>query len=254
VNDEFYIGWEEQAPARVGAWVRWTVVALAGVAVLLSLGLSATQRTIGRATYDWTNEQQVTGILRCAPVPLLEVIDESGRSHSQLLVAPWKYGFDVKLAETYDGRRVQLTGKRIQRGEQIMIETALDSVTLLVVDEKAPPPAPAPVSMGMQSLSGEIVDSKCWLGVMNPGRLTPHRACAVRCLSGGIPPILLVQYDDGRKEHYLLVGRDGRALNREILDFVAEPVSIAGDVLRHGDLLVLRAEPEDIRRIGSEKR
>ena len=28
----------------------------------------------------------------------------------------------------------------------------------------------------------------CFLGVMKPGRSKPHRACAVRCISGGIPP------------------------------------------------------------------
>lgn len=249
MSDEFYIGWENRAPAQTGRWTHWTVIALAGAAVLLALGLSASQRTIGRATYDWTNEQPFTGILRRSPVPLLEVIDESGRPKSRLLVAPWKHGFSEQLAETYDGRRVRLAGKVIQRGDHIMIETSLDSVTLLVDEITSPHSAPVPVSLGRRTLSGEIVDSKCWLGVMNPGRLTPHRACAVRCLSGGIPPILLVQYEDGRKEHYLLVGTDGRALNREILDFVAEPVAITGEVRRHGDLLVLAAEPGDIERL-----
>ncbi|MGE3309475.1 MAG: hypothetical protein AB7O66_05840, partial [Limisphaerales bacterium] len=100
-----------------------------------------------------------------------------------------------------------------------------------------------------RTLRGEIVDSKCWLGVMNPGRLATHRGCAVRCLSGGIPPILLVQYASGRTEHYLMVGSDGRALNREILEFVAEPVEIRGEVRIEGDLRVLRAEPSDIRRL-----
>ena len=39
------------------------------------------------------------------------------------------------------------------------------------------------------TLIGEIVDSKRYLGVMNPGNGKVHRDCAVRCLSGGIPPI-----------------------------------------------------------------
>jgi hypothetical protein len=52
------------------------------------------------------------------------------------------------------------------------------------------------VSLGTQTLIGEIVDSKCYLGVMNPGALIPHRACAIRCISGGIPPVLLVRQSD----------------------------------------------------------
>ena len=40
--------------------------------------------------------------------------------------------------------------------------------------------------LGAVTLTGEIVDSKCFLGVMNPGNLKPHKACAIRCISGGI--------------------------------------------------------------------
>jgi len=39
-----------------------------------------------------------------------------------------------------------------------------------------------------------------------------HRACAVRCLSGGVPPGLLVRDESGNAVTYLLVGEDGRAL------------------------------------------
>jgi hypothetical protein len=53
----------------------------------------------------------------------------------------------------------------------------------------------------------------------------------------------------GRELHLLLVGADGRALNREILDFVAEPVAVTGRVLRYDDLLVLRADPSAYRRL-----
>ena len=36
--------------------------------------------------------------------------------------------------------------------------------------------------LGPVELTGEIADSKCWLGVMNPGEGTVHRDCARRCL------------------------------------------------------------------------
>ncbi len=47
----------------------------------------------------------------------------------------------------------------------------------------------------------------------------------------------------------LLTGRDGRALNAEILDLVAEPLAVRGVVERQGALLVLHAEPGDFRRV-----
>src|SRR6266513_1903853 len=87
-----------------------------------------------------------------------------------------------------------------------------------------------PVRLGQQTLVGEIVDSKCYLGVMNPGQLTTHRACAIRCISGGIPPVLLVRQKDGPAIYLLLVSADGKPVNRQVLNMVAEPVEITGDV------------------------
>ena len=92
------------------------------------------------------------------------------------------------------------------------------------------------------------MDSKCFLGVMNPGQLTPHRACAIRCISGGVPPMLLVRQSDGSAIYLLLVSSGGKAVNKQVLDLVAEPVEITGEVERQGELLILRADPATYRR------
>jgi hypothetical protein len=47
----------------------------------------------------------------------------------------------------------------------------------------------------------------------------------------------------------LLVSADGHAVNKEVLDMVAEPVQVTGDVERQGELLVLRADPKTFRRV-----
>ena len=96
-------------------------------------------------------------------------------------------------------------------------------------------------TLGTVTLTGEIVDSKCYLGVMNPGQGKVHRDCAARCLSGGIPPIFITT--DGR-EQFLLVGLDGRALGRDALrEFVAESITIQGRVLARGDSQLLEIDP-----------
>ena len=105
------------------------------------------------------------------------------------------------------------------------------------------------VKLGRQTLKGEIVDSKCYLGVMNPGQLLPHRACAIRCISGGIPPVLLVRQTNGAATYLLLVSAAGRPVNQQVLDLVAEPVQITGEVERQGRLLILRADPSTYRRV-----
>ncbi len=132
-----------------------------------------------------------------------------------------------------------------------MIEVADDSIKQLGGSEKShsPPQAISPVSLGQQTLIGEIVDSKCFLGVMNPGALTPHRACAIRCISGGIPPMLLVRQAHGNVSSFLLVSRDDKPVNKQVLNLVAEPVEITGEVERQGELLILRADPATYRRV-----
>jgi hypothetical protein len=105
------------------------------------------------------------------------------------------------------------------------------------------------VSLGQQTLVGEIVDSKCYLGVMNPGALIPHRACAIRCISGGVPPVLLVLQSNAPALCFLLVSRDGKPVNKQVLNLVAEPVQITGEVERQGDLLILRSDPATYRRV-----
>jgi len=84
---------------------------------------------------------------------------------------------------------------------------------------------------------------------MNPGQLTTHRACAIRCISGGIPPVLLVRQTNGAPLYFLLVSPGGRPVNKQVLDLVAEPVEITGDVQRQGELLILQADPSTYRRV-----
>jgi len=110
------------------------------------------------------------------------------------------------------------------------------------------PPPVKPISLGTVRLRGEIVDSKCYLGVMNPGNGKVHRDCAVRCISGGAPPVFVARDASGETQVLLLVGSDGRALNREVLSFVAEPVEISGEVVRSGSNLILKADPSRFRR------
>jgi len=70
----------------------------------------------------------------------------------------------------------------------------------------------------------------------------------VRCISGGAPPAFLARDSSGEVRVLLLTGADGRALNREVLDYVAEPITVSGRIFRRGTTLILKAEPKDFRR------
>src|SRR5258708_18357969 len=256
MNDEFYIGWQSNAPPGIGFQVRRAVVFLLALMVVLGVLLAVAQRTIGVSVFEWGKVKSFSGILKSRPYPHLLVPRPAANAEpaafsSYYLVKPFKFGLDADTARRLDGQTVSLKGTLIYRGNQTMIEVVNDSIKPLDNPEKrlATDPGAQPVSLGQQTLIGEIVDSKCYLGVMNPGQLTTHRACAIRCISGGIPPGLLCWRANGPAPYFLLVSPDGKPLNKYLLNLVAEPVEITREVERQGELLILRADPSTHRRV-----
>jgi hypothetical protein len=164
-------------------------------------------------------------------------------SGSFILVATEKRGLS-EFVKGMQGKNVQLKGTLIERGSEQMLEVVPESLRITGTD----PIPDTPIDLGPITLRGEIVDSKCFLGVMNPGSGKVHRDCAARCISGGAPPAFVAHDEDGKEQVLLLVGRDGRQLNKEVLDFVGEPLTISGELARIGSHLVLKAEPNVFRR------
>jgi len=242
-TDGFYIGWSSKAPDRAAAFTRRIVILLLIVAVAGAVTLAASQRTIGVATFEYGKKRSFQGVFWKDPYPHL-AIERPGRGDGYgvsryPLVEPFKFGLSPALSVKFDGQRVILQGKLIYRDGQTIIELLPESLQ----GQGPAPRSGEAVSLGTHTLRGEIVDSKCFLGVMNPGHLKPHRACAIRCISGGVPPVLLVRDRDGNALYLLLSGADGRTINREVLAMVAEPIEITGEVVRHDNLLLLKAEP-----------
>lgn len=253
MNDEFYIGWEAKAAPGIGKAVRRVVFALLLIALLVPVALAISQRMISTSVFEWGNVKNFSGILQTTPYPHLLVrrpgnTDGQARFSTYYLVAPWKFGLKPEGLAPFDGKSVILKGTLIYRGSQTMIEVVNDSIH--ATNTAAPAlTGQETIALGRQTLTGEIVDSKCFLGVMNPGQLTPHRACAIRCISGGIPPVLLVRQKGGAAIYLMLVSADGKPVNQQVLDLVAEPVGITGEVERQGELLILRADPSTYRRV-----
>ena len=126
------------------------------------------------------------------------------------------------------------------------------------MDDETTAPAVTETRWGRLTLQGEIVDSKCYLGVMKPGHHKPHRACASLCIRGGIPPLFVLYEDDGASdrplptEHLLLVGPERQALSDEVLDYVAEPLEVTGQVVQQDDVWTFEADPRTFRRLKSK--
>jgi len=252
MSDEFYIGWEAKAAAGIRKSVRRAVIFVLLLALLVPAVLALSQRMIGTSVFEWGVIKDFSGILFTSPYPYLLVPrpgDTAGQTSysTYYLVAPWKFGLDQAELSPHDGKSVSLRGTLIYRGNQTMIEVQPDSI--MPAESSQELEMPPIIKLGKQTLVGEIVDSKCFLGVMNPGQLTPHRACAIRCISGGVPPVLLVRQANAPAIYLLLVSADGKPVNQQVLTLVAEPVEITGEVERQGELLVLKADPATYRRL-----
>jgi len=221
--NEFYIGWLPSIPRAYARWVRRAAVVLLTLVAAVAVTLVRAQSRFAASSFGFHQYRDFIGTIVLDPYPAL-LIGDGSSLRRYWLVAQGKFGAE-KLTRSFSGKQVVIRGELINRDEQQMIQVdAIHSATATAGSVSAV------TEEDEQTLSGEIVDSKCFLGVMNPGESKVHRDCAARCISGGLPPALATPSG----ELYLLVTRDRRPLGRELLPFVAEPVHIRGHVLRSG--------------------
>jgi hypothetical protein len=239
--NDFYVGYLPKAPTALARFVRKVIIALGLIAITAALVLVVGQMPFANSAFEYGKLRSFEGVIVTRPFPTLLVarpgeIEQQDKYSRYLLVAPGKHGAD-DLVASFDGKHIRLQGQLIYREGGTMVEITPGSITVL---DGAPAHQEPAHDLGVVGLTGEIVDSKCYLGVMNPGQGKVHRDCAARCLSGGIPPIFVTT--DGRQQ-FLLVGLDGRALGRDTLrEFIAEPITIRGDLLQQGESRLLKID------------
>jgi hypothetical protein len=243
MTDDFYVGYQAHAPKGLAAFI--ARITAATVACVLATGaiVILTQPRFAASKFEFGLDRAYTGVIATWPYPMLVT---AGSRY--LLVAPGKHGLSgLARLET---RNVRLRGSLIERGADRMLQVAPGSIKEL--EPNQPQAGDRPLELGAVNLTGEIVDTKCYLGVMNPGEHKVHRDCAARCISGGLPPGFIVRDAAGQTHVLLLTGRDGRPLGHAILPFVGEPVEIAGEIVRSGPALILKADPVRLRRSSGE--
>ena len=256
--NDFYVGYSPKAPQTLAGFVRRIVFAIGLLAVIVALVLTFGQMPFANSIFEFGKLRTFEGTIETRPYPALLVArpGETGRAQTgedekysrYFLVAPGKHGADYLVA-ALDGKQVSLQGQLIYREGGTMLELAPGSIKPL---DTGPASRADMRDLGAVTLTGEIVDSKCYLGVMNPGQGKVHRDCAARCLSGGIPPIFVTSNGG---EQFLLVGPGGNALGRDALrDFVAESLTLRGELLQRGDSRLLKIDPQELRHMPTAPR
>lgn len=249
MNEDFYIGYLPKMPKSCARFTKVFIVFAFITAISLIVFLWTGQKHFAKSFFEFGTVKDFEGTIQAQPIPFL-LVEKSEKINGLPtferfpLVAEGKHGFEAKQ---FDGQKVKLKGTLIYRDDLRMIE----------VKENSPESSSESVnlinetieSLGEFTLRGEIVDSKCYLGVMNPGQSKPHRDCAVACLRGGIPPLFVVKDSLGNVSELWLLSENSEAVNKEILDFVAEQIEISGKVSRTGDQLFFKINPQQIKRL-----
>jgi hypothetical protein len=261
-NSEFYIGWQAKAPATFAKHVKKVLLFLFLIALIIALLIASFQKKFSTSNFEFGKLTEIKGVYFNKPVPMIKVI--SGKDiwgNASYLTIPLvgygKNGAETAIMEIEKEKNISLNNKevtfkgtllysdgktllQINKDDNTLVSLGKDADTLLLPVQK---------QLGNQTIRGEIIDPKCYFGVMKPGEGKVHRDCAIRCILGGIPPMLKVQNEKGENNFYLIVGTSGEKMNAAVQDYVAEPVAINARVVQQDDWIILYVNDNSIKRI-----
>jgi hypothetical protein len=248
----FYIGWMAAAPKVLIQFIKKYLLFIFILAVVLGVLLAISQKKFGTGNFEFGTLTDVKGIYFDKPVPCLKVLngkDIWGNSSyiTIPLVGYGKHGAEGAIRELEKEKNTILNEKVLTLRGTLLYN---DGVTILQVDKNdnaglnisnEPVHAdmlPRVKDLGVSKIKGEIIDPKCYFGVMKPGEGKPHRDCAIRCILGGISPMLAVKNEKGEANYYLLASSDRESINKTVQDYVAEPVELEVHLMQYDDWVV----------------
>lgn len=247
----FFVGYLPTPQALARFYQPLVLVLVVGCA-MLGYWLGAQQKPGAPAVWAVGAATTMSGVLQVDPYPVLHRVhpEDPARIESVLLVRQGKFAA-TGLARELDGKAVDVTGARISRGGWTMLEVSSGGsfAPAAGIEIKSITDRLGTEFLGKIVLAGEIVDSKCFLGVMKPGAGAIHKSCAEVCLLGGIPSMLVAKASDDRKYGYILVRPDGSPASALTAKLAGEAVRITGELERRGDLLYLRMAENGLERI-----
>jgi hypothetical protein len=239
--DDFYIGYEPTMPPRLVPRVRAAGIALILLAVSIPLVLVLAQQRFSSGRFEYGRTRVFEGRLVEFPYPALDV--PGAVPSFYWLVGPGKHGA-AALVRGLDGRAVRVRGTLIERDGDAMLQVEGGGLEPLRGDD-APKPS-VPVRIRTLTVAGELVDSKCHLGVMKPGEGPLHRDCAVRCLIGAVPPFVVVRGDNVDARRFALVDERGAPFYSDFSSLAGRPLTIRGTLLAQNGRRFLSVRASDI--------
>ena len=263
MKEEFYVGYMPNAPKGISKFAKLIIALLFVLLAVVAYVISTSQRFISNGVYEFGELTELEGLLYESPQPFLKVsagFDLNGNEvfKNILLINYGKIGAQEsvekikrKIGTSFDRVAVKIRGTLIYH----------NGVTLLELTEKENSFQSAELisefseykrhaeNHGEKTLTGEIIDPKCYFGSMKPGQGKPHKSCAGLCISGGIPPMFVVQNENDQADYYLIMGENGEQLSDEVIPFVSDPSTLSGRVETLDEWNVIYIDPSKIKRL-----
>ena len=251
---EFYIGWQDDMPKSNAAFLKKLLIPLFILIPILVFAIVYFQKPFNNFKFEFGNITTITGTYYESPIPM--VIADKGSladslSHDVVLVGYGKFGASGIISDieqengSLDGKKIELAGTLIYGDGKTMMELTEKKASLKQVFEGPSTQATPSLAKNAVTVEGEIIDPKCYFGAMKPGEGKIHKSCAIRCISGGTPPILKTKNNEFSR-YYILLDEQGRTINKQVLPFVAEQISVSGSTNQFSNWDVLYIDVDDL--------
>ena len=256
----FYIGYLPKAPAEYRNFIRLVIFAIMVVMYFTISIVVSNQQKFSAGIFERNKLTELEGILMLHPFPAIKTFygkDLYGNPVVKTipLVNYGKFGAEPVLKNVAESSSsdlaelwIKLRGKLIHNKGVTILELSEKEKSILEITpaskkQLANIAASKTIDLTTSTLSGQIIDPKCYFGVMKPGEGKPHSDCAIRCIAGGIQPMLMIRNEKGQETFFILRDTLGRPVNDRILSYVGMPVEVSGKLTRVDDWLILKTDP-----------
>ena len=251
-NDEFYIGYIDHIPTKTKKKLKKALLILFLSGLIFVVVFSFFQNKFKNSSFDLLNVSEITGTYYNKPYPSIRMELHPNEYKNVLLLGFGKFGpeKDIENIEkrlmSIEGKEVTIKGNLVYYNGKTLLQIA-DSDEFPIVKNPDKIGERKTNSFGTIEVEGEVIDPKCYFGVMKPGFGKIHRSCSVRCISRGIPPVFITTNKDGESEYFILTDSEGNKINQDILEYVGQPIKVKGDLEQIDNWFVLKIDKTDLK-------
>lgn len=256
-KDDFYVGYLDEVATDTKKLLKRFVVLAITLLLAIATVFALTQNKDKNSAFDFDTSTSITGIYHEMPYPMLKVRTSENSFKNILLLGFGKSSANPFLSKIrqkvpqLSGKALRIEGNLIYyNGKTLLQITDGEKITLAQDTEPFLMPQAKKMVNAME-LEGEIVDPKCYFGVMKPGKGKTHRSCAALCIAGGIPPVLATTDKNNISEYYLITDTEGNTIHEDILPYIGKPSLLTGDIVKLEDWYQLRLNIDHIKDLNS---